>query len=110
MAKKLLFGFASVALAVASAATGYNVTLYQPVVVNGAKLDAGAYRIEVEGGMATIKKGKNVTEAPVKVETDGAKFNRNTVRIEGDRLSEIRIGGTHTKLVFDKADDSNATK
>lgn len=110
MAKKLLFGFASVALAVASAATGHNVTLFQPVVVNGAKLEPGDYRIEVQGAMAVIKKGKSVTEAPVKVESDGAKFSRNTVRIEDGQLSEIRVGGTHTRLVFEKTEDANATK
>jgi hypothetical protein len=103
---KLLFGFASVALAVASAASGYNVTFYQPVVINGAQLGPGAYRVEIQGSMAVIKKGKTVTEAPVRVQNDGEKFRANTVRLEGDRVSEIRIGGTHTRLVFDKSGDA----
>jgi hypothetical protein len=103
---KLLFGFASVALAVASAASGYNVTFYQPVVINGAQLSPGAYRVEIQGSMAVIKKGKTVTEAPVKVQNDDQKFRTNTVRMDGDRVSEIRIGGTHTRLVFEKSGDA----
>ena len=54
--------------------------------------------------------GKTVAESPVKVETDTAKFSTNSVRLsgaEGSRvLSEIRVGGTRTRLVFDKTGDA----
>ena len=106
MVKKLLFGFASVALAVASAATTYSVTLYEPVVVNGSTLKPGDYKIEIQGSTALIKQGKTMTEAPVRIENNSNKFPTNTVRMNGDRLSEIRVGGTHTRLVFEKSGDA----
>jgi hypothetical protein len=104
--KKLLVGFASVALAIASAANGYNVKFYTPVTVNGARLQPGTYRVEVNGGMALIKSGKKMAEVPVKVENVEQKYSTNTLHMEGDRVAEIGIGGTHTKLVFGQASDS----
>ena len=106
MVKKLLVGFASVALAVASAATGYNVKFYSPVTVSGAKLQPGTYRVEVNGSMAVIKNGKKVAEVPVKVENVEEKYRTNTLRLDGDRVAEIGVAGTHTKLVFDQTGDS----
>ena len=103
MVNKILFGFASIALTIASAATGYNVKFFDAVTINGAKLQPGEYRVELNGGTAVIKRGKTVTEAPVKVENSDQKFDSNTVRMDGDRVSEIRLGGTHTKLVFEGA-------
>ena len=104
--KKVRVGFASVALAIASAANGYNVKFYTPVTVNGARLEPGTYRVEVNAGMALIKSGKKVTEVPVKVENAQQKYSTNTLHMEGDRVAEIGIGGTHTKLVFEQGSDS----
>ena len=110
MVKKILAGLAFGALAIASAATGYNVTFYEPITVNGAKLKAGSYKVEVNGSTAVIRQGKTVAESPVKVETEGEKFSTNSVRLtgpEGSRvLSEIRFGGTRTRLVFEKTGDA----
>ena len=106
MVKKMLLCFASVALAIASAATGYTVRFYEAVTINGAKLQPGEYRVEVNGGTAVIKNGKKVAEAPVKVENSSEKFENNGIRMDGDRVSEIRIGGTHTRLVFERAGES----
>jgi hypothetical protein len=44
-----------------------------------------------------------VTEAPVKVENTSNKFGTTSVRLNGAQVEEIRLGGTHTKLVFEKA-------
>jgi hypothetical protein len=108
MVKNVLLGFATAALAVASAATSYNVTFYQPVTVNGAQLKAGDYKVELKSdNMAVIKQGKTETEAPVKVETGSQKFSRTAVRINGTQLEEIRVGGTDKRLVFEKS--GNAT-
>jgi len=104
--KKLLFGFASVALAVASAASGYNVKFYTPVTVSGAKLQPGTYRVEVNGSTAVIKNGKKVAEVPVKIENTEQKYQSNTLRLDGDRVAEIGIAGTRTKLVFEQTGDS----
>ena len=110
MVKKIVAGFVFGALAIASAATSYNVTFYEPVSVNGAKLKAGSYKVEVNGTTAVIKQGKTVAESPVKVETESEKFSTNSVRLNGAEgarvLSEIRIGGTRTRLVFEKTGDA----
>jgi hypothetical protein len=100
--KKLMFAFATVALAAASAATKYNVTLFQPTVVNGTELKPGDYKIEVEGDKAVFKQGKTLFETPVRVQNTGEKNRTNTTRYtQGAKLQEIRLGGTRTKLVFE---------
>jgi hypothetical protein len=107
MVKNVLLGFGSLALAVASAASSYNVTFYQPVMVNGSELKPGDYKVELKDKTAVIKQGKTATEAPVTVENDSQKFPRTSVRLNGNQVEEIRIGGTTTRIVFDKS--SNAT-
>ncbi len=108
MVKNVLLGFATAALAVASAATSYNVTFYQPVTVNGAQLKAGDYKVELKSdSVAVIKQGKTETEAPVKVQTENQKFSQTSVRLNGTQLEEIRLGGTDKRLVFEKS--GNAT-
>ena len=107
MVKNILLGFASLALAVASAASSYSVTFYQPVMINGSELKAGDYKLELKDKTVVIKQGKSTTEAPVTVATDNQKYPRTAVRLNGMQVEEIRIGGTSTRIVFDKA--SNAT-
>jgi hypothetical protein len=107
MVKNILFGFASLALAIASAASSYNVTFYQPVMISGSELKPGDYKLELKDKTAVIKQGKTVTEAPVTVATDNQKYSRTSVRLNGMQVEEIRIGGTNTRIVFDKT--SNAT-
>lgn len=104
MIKKLTLSLATFALAVASAASTYKVTLFQPSLVNGTELQPGEYKVEVKDNKAIISKGKQSVEAPVTTETADSKFSSTTVRYQnGDgkyRLQEIRIGGTNTKLIF----------
>ena len=107
MIKNILFGFASVALAVASAASSYNVTFYQPVMINGTELKAGDYKLELTDKTAIIKQGGTVAAAPVPIHTGNQKYDRNIVRLDRRQVEEIRIGGTGTRVVFDKT--SNAT-
>ena len=70
MVKNILLGFASIALAVASAANSYHVTFYQPVMIHGSELKPGDYKLELKGNTAIIKQGKTQTEAPVTVENE----------------------------------------
>jgi hypothetical protein len=107
MVKNILLGLGFVALVVASAATSYRVTFSTPVVINGAQLKAGDYQVELKEKTALIKQGKTVTETPVKVENSDQKFDRSSVRLDGTQVEEIRLGGTHTRLVFEKT--GNAT-
>jgi len=101
--KRLTIGFATLALAAASAASSYNVTFFEPVVINGTTLKPGAYKVEISDNKAIIKKGKAVVESPVKVESSEAKYPTTSVRLAGGtQLEEIRLGGTRTKLVFEK--------
>jgi hypothetical protein len=102
--KKTLFAFAIVTLAVADAET-YSVKFFHPSVVNGIELKPGEYRVDVNDGKAVISRGKQTAESAVRVETADSKFGSTSVKYQnGDgkyRLSEIRFGGSKTKLVFD---------
>ena len=102
--KKILFGFTTLALAIASAAS-YRVTLFQDSIVAGTELKAGEYKIELKDNKAVVKGGKSVVEADVKVETSDQKFSSTTVRYtnaDGGKLKiqEIRLGGTNSIIVF----------
>ena len=104
MTRKLLLSFATLALAVTSAAS-HKITLFQPSLVNGTELKPGQYKVTVQDNKAVISSGKTSVEANVKTETADSKFSTTTVRYRnGDgkyRLQEIRLGGTNTKLVFE---------
>ena len=108
MVKNVLLGFASIALAVASAASSYKVTFYQPVTIHGKQFEPGDYKLELKGdNMAILKQGKTETETPVKVETAAHKFSRSSVLINGNQVQEIRLGGTETRVVFDSGNATN---
>ena len=105
MTRKILLSFATLALTVASAASSYKITLFQPSVVNGTELKPGEYKVTLKDNKAVITSGKTSVEADVKTETADSKFSSTTVRYRnGDgkyRLQEIRLGGTSTKVVFE---------
>ncbi|HRJ18457.1 MAG: hypothetical protein M9913_22710 [Bryobacteraceae bacterium] len=100
---KCLVLFLTLALAVASAST-HSVQLFQPSIVSGQELKPGQYKLTVDDSKVIISKGKQSVEASVKMETSDSKFSSTSVRyITEDgkmKVSEIRLGGTNTKLVF----------
>jgi hypothetical protein len=106
MIKKLVLAFAVFSLAAASAATSYKITINQPSVVKGNQLKAGEYRLNVEESKVTIASGKESVQVPVQVENNDQKFDTTAIRYteEGGKqnISEIRIGGTRTKLIFNR--------
>jgi len=108
--KKFVFSFAVMALAAASAASSYRVTLYQPSIVNGKELKAGEYKVTVKDNKAVISQGKESVEAPVKVETSENKFGSTTVRYSNSEgkytVQEIRVGNSKTKIVFENQSQS----
>jgi hypothetical protein len=102
MFKKVLFTFAVVGLAVASAKS-YTVNLYQTATIGKTELKAGEYRVDVNGDTATIRNGQFHGQVPVKVETSDKKFPTTVVRLsDTGKVQEIRLGGTTTKLVFNE--------
>jgi len=102
--KKLMLSFGTLALAVASAASSYHFSIFEPSVVAGQELKPGDYKVEVNGNKAMIKTGKQIVEAPVTVQDGTEKFSETSVRYANNNgklmVQEIRLGGTHTKLVF----------
>jgi hypothetical protein len=105
MFKKFVLAFAILGLAVASAES-YRVTLSQPSTVKGKQLKAGEYRLNVTNSTLTIVNGKDSVEVAVKVQNGATKFDGNAIRYTGtgDKVSitEIRLGGTKTTLVFEE--------
>jgi hypothetical protein len=110
MLKKLVL-IAALAALIASAGTvpgvgHYRITLLQPAAVQGTVLKAGDYRLDLADTKLTIvpENGKNRVEVTVKVETEDQKFSSTSVRLDMSTgkaaISEIRLGGTKTKLVF----------
>jgi hypothetical protein len=104
MIKRVLFSVATFALAVASAASSYRITVYQSSFLNGTEIQPGEYRLELKENTAVITKGKQTIEAPVKVETTDQKAPATSVRYSKENgktvVDEIRLGGTNTRLVF----------
>jgi len=101
--KKMIVCLAAAASMMWAGAVSSRVTLFQPSTLNGVELKPGEYKVQVEGEKLTLQKGKLKAEATVKTEQNGEKFSSTTIRyINGDgkmRITEIRIGGTNTKLV-----------
>jgi hypothetical protein len=99
-------------LPVLSAAEAYHVTFYQKTLVGGKELHPGDYKIRIEGNKALISKGKQVVEAPVRVEATDAKHRGTSVRyLTGDgvyKLDEIRIRNSTTKLVFENGSQAGS--
>ncbi len=95
--------FLSLALAVASAKT-YTVRVLQPAVFAGAELQAGEYKIEVNGDKVALKGGKTSVETSVSVQNTDSRNQSTTLRLEAENgkmhIKEIRLGGTNTRLVI----------
>lgn len=106
-----MFGLASLALGVASAASTYSVKFYQPVMIGGTELKAGDYKVEMQGDKAVFKNGKNVIEVPATLEKSNTKYNFTSFTTADSKVSEIDLGGTSTKIVFGAAAPAgNASK
>jgi hypothetical protein len=110
MIKKLVLAFAILALATAFgggvSGAHYKITLLQPSVVKGTELKAGEYRLQILNDTATLTGQKLTVDVPVKVETNERKYDSTAIRyIQQDgkaMISEIRIGGTKTKLLINQ--------
>ena len=98
---KLVFCFATVALAIANAASTVRLKLDKPAFFGGTKLKPGEYKVEVDGDKAVLKLGKNTIETTVKAQTEKRKFAGTQVGFDdSDHIITIAIGGTTTMLVL----------
>jgi hypothetical protein len=98
--KRLAFGVATVALAVASAASSYKVKLEAPLSIGSTELKAGEYKVEMQGDKAVFKSGKTVVEVPATMGKSERKYYRTSVVTEGSKLQEIDFGGTTESILF----------
>lgn len=84
----------------------YKVTLFEPAAVQGTVLQAGDYKLELNDTKLTFvaQNGKAPVAVTVKVETGDKKFDGTSVRLDTATgkavISEIRLGGTKTRLIF----------
>lgn len=81
----------------------YTVSLLEPAMLGSTELKAGEYQLQVDGGKVMVRTGKTEAEAPVKEESNGAKFKETTVKLTASggkqHIAEICLGGTTTRLV-----------
>ena len=103
MFRKLVFGVATVALAAASAASSYKVTLDTPLSIGSTELKAGAYKVEMQGGKAVFKSGKTVIEIPATMGKSEQKYRWTSLVTEGSKLQEIDFGGTSETMLFNSS-------
>jgi hypothetical protein len=97
---KLTLGFATLALALASAATRYSVSLADPTWVGDTQLKAGDYKVEVEGDHAVFQNGKQTYQVPATVEKNDHKYPFTELDASDSKLKEIHVGGTNVKIVI----------
>ncbi len=101
--KKMIVCLAAAVSLVWAGAMSSKVTLFQASTLNGVDLKPGEYKVVVDGDKLTLQNGKTKAEAAVKSEQSAQKFGSTSIRYaNGDgkmKITEIRLGGTTTKLV-----------
>ena len=103
MLNRIVLGLFTAGVVAANAAT-YHVSLYQDSTLGGQELKPGDYKVEVNNDTAVLKRGKQTVEVPVHQETGSSKFASTQIQyVDNNKLHEIRLGGTNTKLVFGDA-------
>jgi hypothetical protein len=109
MFKKLIIGFAVMAVAafagtVPGAKTTFKITLADHVAVNGTEFKAGDCRVVLGEAKITLEQGAQSLVVPAKIENVESRFAATSVFYvpQGDKraLSEIRLGGTKTKITL----------
>lgn len=106
---KVTLSLATLALGVASAASSYNVKFYDPMWIGSTQLKPGDYKLEMQGGKAVFKSGKTVVEVPATMGTANKKFPATSFISEKTQLTEIDLGGTTSKILFNSAPGAQAT-
>jgi hypothetical protein len=95
---------ATIALAVPTFAKPFTktISIAQTAKVGKSELQAGEYRLEIEGTKATVQKGKQVVaESEGRWEDRSSKSNYNSVVIgENGQVMEVRFAGQTRVFVF----------
>jgi hypothetical protein len=100
----LVISLISLAFANAANSFKFNVNFYQPTEVNGTTFQPGEAKAGVSENKIVLHQGKKMAEAPVKLETNNAKYVYTTVGYKagtGQQLKDICIAGTTTRIVFE---------
>jgi hypothetical protein len=104
MIRNLILTFVVSGVMVTSAASNkYHVHIFQDVVVDGKSIKAGDYIIEMQNNTAVMKQGKQTIEVPAHTESVTKKVDSTTLTSTDNKLEEIEIGGSRTKIVFGAA-------
>lgn len=96
----------SLAASAGAKAQRHTVKLFHPTEINGVELKPGEYSVAVEEGQVIFLQGrKEVAKAPVRAEQNAEKYSVNTMVYTADEhtLIEIRLGGSATKLMLERA-------
>ena len=90
------------AIAASAASNTYRVSILQDSVIDGKAVKQGDYKLELtNNNTAVLKHGKETIDLPARTEEAATKFvNTEMEYSNNNNLQEIRIGGTHTKIVF----------
>ena len=101
MLNRMLFGFLTIAVASAFAASSYTLTLFDESVLNGKTLEPGLYKLQLNDNHFVLKHKKDATDVPGKIETVSRKYPNTAVRYnDKHELQEIYLGGTTKKIVI----------
>lgn len=85
----------------AASRTSTNFTLSSPAKLAGQQLDAGEYRLEVDGNKAVVKRNnKVVVETDCELVERDQKASRSAVVVSSGAIVEVRFGGKKTVAVF----------
>src|SRR5271163_1737032 len=104
MIKRFVLLVSVIGVAVASAASNFNLNFYQTTVVNGTTLKIGEAKLEIHDNKAIVKQGKTSVEANIKIETATSKYLYTMVGYkdsENHQIKDITLAGTTTKLIFE---------
>jgi hypothetical protein len=103
MLNKFLITIAAAgAMTLAAATTTYRVSLLQNSIIDGKQVKAGDYKLEMkDSNTAVLRHGKQTIDLPARQESAPSKFQTTELQYNNNNdLQEIRVGNTHTKIVF----------
>jgi hypothetical protein len=96
------------ALVFAATTEHHSFTLGQTYSASGAILTPGSYKVVIDGNHATLMRGSEEVLTSIKVETSASEYRLTAMKSSEGKtpstqsiLTEIDLGGTHKKLVFD---------